>query len=139
MQVLGNLLGRGDDVRHVRVFGLAQRRRHADVDRVEIAQHGKIRRRIEPVCLTQRRDIGGRHIGNVRAAGHDLVDLALIEIDAGRLQPVAGEFHCQRQADIAEPDHARACLAFQNSSAKAECCWIHCPYPNTAASGISRT
>jgi hypothetical protein len=66
-------------------------------------------------------------------------DLALIEIDAGGLQPVAGEFHCQRQPDVTEADHAGARLAFQNSSAEAVCCWIHFPYTNIGASGFSRS
>ena len=37
VQVLGDRFDRRDDVGHVRVLRLAQRRRHADVDRVELA------------------------------------------------------------------------------------------------------
>ena len=43
MEVLGDLLAGGHDVAHVRVFGLAQRRGHADVDGVELGDHGEIR------------------------------------------------------------------------------------------------
>ena len=37
MEVLRDFLARGDDIAHVRIFGLAQRRWHADVDRVQFA------------------------------------------------------------------------------------------------------
>ena len=47
MQVLRDALDRRDDVGHVRVLRLAQRRRHADVDRVEILDDGEVRRRVE--------------------------------------------------------------------------------------------
>ena len=43
VQVLGDRLDRRDDVGHVGVLGLAQRRRHADVDRVELARRWRSR------------------------------------------------------------------------------------------------
>src|SRR3954471_13904999 len=55
----------------------------------------------------------------------DLVDLALIEVDARRAQAVAGEFNRERQADIAEADDAGAGGAVLDSFKKGSAGCIH--------------
>src|SRR5262249_33190325 len=46
--------------------------------------------------------------------GRDGVDLPLVEIDAGDLEPGFGEFERERETDVAEPDHAAPRLAASN-------------------------
>ena len=47
MKVLGDFLAGGDDIAHVRVFGFAQRRGDADVDRIQLGYGGEIGRRLK--------------------------------------------------------------------------------------------
>ena len=60
-----------------------------------------------PACV-QRRDVGGRHVGDVRPALVDRLDLPRVEIDAGCVKPAAAELDGERQPDVAEADDAGA-------------------------------
>ena len=115
VQVRGNLLDRGDDVRQVRIAGLAQRGRHADVDRVDTGQRGEIGRRREQAGLDRRPHVGGGHVGDVGLAAQDGRDPLAVDVEADRRHPGAGEGSDQRQADVAEPDDAGAHLARGNA------------------------
>ena len=104
---VGNHLDRGDDVGQVRVLRLAERRRHADVDRVERRDDRRVAswRDSRPALrnsATSRR----RHVRDVRLAAVDGVDLPGVEVDAGGLEAGARELDGERQADIAEADDA---------------------------------
>ena len=56
----------------------------------------------------QSRDLRGRHVRDVGRALVDRVDLAPIEIDAGRDEARARELDRERQPDVAEADDADA-------------------------------
>ena len=64
-QMLRDLLDRRHDVRHVGIFRLPERRRDADVDRVELGDDGEVAGRLESSIGDEARDLGGRHVGNV--------------------------------------------------------------------------
>ena len=57
---------------------------------------------------TSARDLLRRHVGDVRLAAVDRVDLPGVEIDADGLEAGARELDGERQADVAEPDDAGA-------------------------------
>ena len=104
---VGNHLDRRDDVREVRVLGLAERRRDADVDGVEVgdrrpASDGGA----EFAGLVKRCDLGRRYISDVRLAAVDGVDLSGVEVDTSGVKPGAGELDGERQTDVAEADDA---------------------------------
>src|SRR5690348_8011582 len=106
MQISFHLLARGKDVRDVRLFGLAQRRRHADDDGVAFAELREIGRRFELAVFDERGDVLGRHIGNVRAACVDIGNARLVYVKADGAQSAAPELDRQRQSYIPQPDHA---------------------------------
>ena len=75
MEVLGDFLYGGHDVAHVRVFGLAQRRGNADVDRVQFAHHGEVGGRCEAFGCDKSRYLGVSnilHMGLATVQAHDL-------------------------------------------------------------------
>ncbi len=96
-----------DDVGHVRVLGLAQRRRHADVDDVGVGEALRVGRGDELAALDDLGEVLGRDVGDVAAAGHQLGDLALVDVVADHAEAGARELHRQRQADVAESDDAQ--------------------------------
>ena len=100
MKVLGDLLHRGDDEAHVRVFGLAQRRGNADVDGVEIANHGEIGGSAEALLADQLGDFLGGNILHMRLAAVQACDLRLQDIDSGDGESSFGKLGRQRQADV---------------------------------------
>ena len=75
------------------------------------ADDREVGRRVEPAGGAELLARRLRHVGDVRAPGDDRVDLARVEVDAGRVEPVAGEFDGQRQPDVAEADDAGPCGA----------------------------
>jgi len=62
----------------------------------------------------ERLHIGGRHVGDVRHAVADRLDLAGVEVDPGGVEAGFGEFYRERQADVAQADHAGAGAAGTN-------------------------
>jgi len=99
-------LGGRVDEGHIRVFGLAQRRRHADQDGVHLAQGGVLSRGAQPAFPDERGQHPGGHVGDVALPCVELVDLLHLGVDAQH--PVAGppELDGQRQADVTHADHA---------------------------------
>jgi len=104
MEVFSDGFHRRDDEAHVRVFGLAQRRRDTDVDGVQVADYGEIGRRTEALLAYQLRDLGGRNILNVRFAAVQPLNLRLLDIDSGDVETDFRKLHRQRQANITQPD-----------------------------------
>ena len=109
MQVLGDRLDRRDDVGHVGVLRLAQRRRHADVDRVELADdrrsrssHRACRRRCSALTsASRRRECRSARVDRLRPSAR-----------RGRcrspgIRPSA-ELDRERQSDVSQPDDARS-------------------------------
>src|SRR5690606_28847239 len=102
--VLGDLICRRDDVAHVRVFGLAERCRHADADRVYIAQHAVIRRRGEQPRLDRAGDVVRRDVGDVALPAVDQLSLLLTDIHADTAVALTCKLDRQRQAAIPDAD-----------------------------------
>src|SRR5580700_8731238 len=80
MKIPGDLLGGRHDVTHVGIFSLAQWRRHADVDGVEILDHGKVGSGIEAGGVHQLRDLATGNVLNVGLAIHEAVDARLLQV-----------------------------------------------------------
>ena len=106
MKVLGDLVGGRHDVAHVGVFGLAQRRGHANIDGVEIADHGKVGGGIEAAVFHQLRDVAAGDILNIRLALHQAVNPRLLQVDAGDVESRLGKLHREGQPDITESHDA---------------------------------
>ena len=115
VQVRGNLLDRGDHVRQIRIAGLAQRGRDADVHRIDSGQTCEVGGRREQAGLDRRLQVGGGHVGDVGLAAPDGRGPLRVDVEADRRHPGAGERHDQRQPDIAEPDDADAHLSRGNA------------------------
>ena len=98
------------DVGHVGVLGLAQWRRHADVDDVGRSQRLRIRRRLELAVLHDLGQVLGGHVGNVAAPRQEFRDLVRVDVVADDGEPGTRELHGQRQADIAQSDDAQGGL-----------------------------
>ena len=116
LQDRGDRLHGLDDVGHVRVLGLAKRRRHADVDDVGVGEALRVGGRDELAVLDHFGQVLGRDVGDVAAAGHQLGDLALVDVEADHAEAGARELHRQRQADVAEADDAQLRLLRLRSS-----------------------
>ena len=84
-----------DDVAHVRVFGLAQRRGHADVDGVEFLHGREIGGGTELAGLHQRPEDGAGNVADVRIAGIDAPGFLLADVDSGDVESGLGELHRQ--------------------------------------------
>src|SRR5690606_4459795 len=92
---------------------LAKRCRHADVDRIELGDGGEVGRRIELAGPVKREDVARPDVWDVGPAFADRLDLAVIEIDARRVEPGFCELDREGETDVTETDHAgagRACL-----------------------------
>ncbi len=108
MQKLRDAFDGRRDVRHVGIFRLPQRRRHADVDRVEPGHGAEIGGRAQASRRHELGDFRRLDVGNVGRAAIDRIDLARVEVDAGGVEAGARELDGERQADIAEADDADA-------------------------------
>jgi hypothetical protein len=111
VQVAGNLVGGGDDVRDVRILRLVERRRHADVDRVGLLEDGEVGGRQEAAGAHRGRDVGRGHVADMRAALPEPGDFRLVDVDSVHGESGTGEFDRQREAHVAEADHRQPCLA----------------------------
>ncbi len=106
MEILRDFLAGGHDVAHVRIFGLAQRRGHADVDGVEIADGGKIGGGAKFAVRHERLDGRRRNVADIGIARVDSLGFAFAQIDARNVEAGLGVFDGQRQPDIAQSDDA---------------------------------
>jgi len=102
--VPGDLLGRGHDVAHVRILGLAQRSGYADVDGVQFRDDGEIRGGAERAGLDEGPQRPGGDVLNIRAAGVQLRDFRALDVDPGDRKSGFSEFHCEGQSDVSESD-----------------------------------
>ena len=116
------------DVRHVGVLRLAQRRRHADVDRVELGDDGEVGRRAQASgrdAAPRRRRSARR--GCTTCPALTAVDLARVEVDAGGVEAGARELDGERQPDVAEADDADAGASRANLMRVSDAaCWMTC-------------
>ena len=103
-------LHRLDDVGEIRVLGLAERRRDADVDDVHLPEPPHVGGRGQLPRLHDRGDLGVGDVGDVALPGVDLRRLRLVDVEAGDRKALARELDRQRQADVAEADDADARL-----------------------------
>ena len=106
VQMPGDLPDRRHDVGKIRILGLAQRRRHTDIDAVETGELCEVGGGPQPAAGGQRLDVGPGHIDPARVSARDPPDLVLVHVEPNCREPRLGELQGQRQTDIAEPDHA---------------------------------
>ena len=112
MDELGDFLAGRHDKAHIRIFGLPQGSRHADVDRVEFGHNAEIRGGAELAGFHQSGNVGLRNILNIGIAGVDTLDLGFNQVDAGHRKTGLREFDGQGKSHIAEPynTHARSLI-----------------------------
>jgi hypothetical protein len=101
---LRDRLRSGDDEAHVGVFGFIERRRHANDDRVRLAQDGAVGRGIEAAGRDMRRQVARGHVRDVRGARVEDPHLLGIIVEPRHTEPRPGEFGYQGQTDIADSD-----------------------------------
>src|SRR5579885_2107796 len=111
MEILLDLLDRGVDVGHVRVFRLPERSGNANVDGVEFRQSGVVRGRPQLLLLDQTLHFFRPDIGDVRPAAVDLADLPCIQVDACDRKAGASKLNSQWKTYISQPENAGARLA----------------------------
>src|SRR4029078_4064108 len=109
-QALRDLFGGGEYVRDVWLLGFAQRRRHANDDRVALAQMTEIRGGPQSPRVDHFLHFARRHVADVRSAGFDLLRLGLVDFKAGAVKTPGSKLDEQRQADVAQTDDADVCL-----------------------------
>ena len=102
----GNLFGRLLDIRQVRVAGFVQRRGHADQQGVGLAQPPHVGRGHEAAVGDVLGDPLRGDVLDVAAAGQELIDLGLIDVESHGAETGGDEGPDQRQADIAQSDDA---------------------------------
>ena len=91
------------------ILRLAQRRRHADVDRVELGDDVEVGGRVQRAGRRR----GARPPRSGTSGMYDVPwltasTLRCVEIDAGGVEAGAGELDRERQPDVAEADDADA-------------------------------
>jgi hypothetical protein len=92
-----------------------ERRRHAEDDRIALGNSGEIGGRVEFARRQGFRDVLGRDVLDVAAAGMDRIRLRGIDIEADRANAGAGLGEHKRQTDVAEThdtDDGAAILEF---------------------------
>src|ERR1019366_9108998 len=87
---------------------LAQRRGHADVNRIEIGDDAEVRRGPEFASLHQSGDVLWGNVLDVGVTGIEALHLGVDHVDTCNRKPRLGEFDGQRKPDIAEPDNTHA-------------------------------
>ena len=107
-QALLDLPRGGEDVGDVRLFGLPQRRRHADDDGVARRELAEVGRRVQPLGRDGLAERLGRHVADVRFAAVDRLGLARVDLEADGAQALSRELDRQRQPDVAQADDADA-------------------------------
>jgi len=114
----GDLLARVDNEAHVRIFGLTQRRRHADVDGVELAHYAEVGSGPNLARLHQSLDIGGRHVLDIGFAAIDRVHFGLLHVDTSHAEAGVRKLDYQRETHISQPHHAHMRLVCLNLAAQ---------------------
>ena len=115
---------RRDDVGDVRVARLAQRRRHADEDRVDRPRSPSKSRcdRRASFFLHERRDRRRRHVLDVRAPGADrFAPSPRRRRSRSRGSPTRANSTASGRPDVAQPDDADARLAAGDLASRSSC------------------
>ena len=110
----GDLLGGLLDIRQVGVAAVVQRRGHADQQGVRLAKPPHVRGGHKALVGHVFGYPLGRNVLDVAAAGQELIDLVLINVEAHRLHAAGNEGPDQRQADVAQADDAHRCSLVLN-------------------------
>ena len=85
---------------------LVERRRHADGDEIRLVNFGKIRGGAELSALHKGAQVFVDYVADIVLAAVDFVDLLRLNIKAGDRIARLGLLDRERQANIAQPDHA---------------------------------
>jgi hypothetical protein len=104
-QVRQQRVHRARDVAHVRLARLRERRRHADDERVGARGERVVRGGLE-AALERLGDAFGGHRADVAAALAERLDLRRVDVEADRAEAGLGEAAHERQAHVAQADHA---------------------------------
>ena len=99
-------LGRRDDVAQVRVLGLAERRGHADRDRVALGEARHVRRGDDPAVRRERRQLRRGHVADVAVARVHAVGDRGAHLEPEDLVAGLGDLDGEREPDVPEADHA---------------------------------
>ncbi len=102
----GDLVDSRNDKRKIRIFGLSQRGRHADVDRVDVGECCEVGRGSQRTGIDDGLQVVGCNVGNVRFATVDAVDLGAVDIEPDGADARFRELDDEREPDIPKPDHA---------------------------------
>jgi hypothetical protein len=131
-QTLGDRVDGADHEREIRIFRLAQRRRHAHVDHVEACQRRRVGRGAPPRAGHGVGEVRRVHIGDVTAARVDLADLARIHVEARDVESCARQLDGERQSHVPEPNHAdaRASIAEAGEQCHEPAVGVRHAYPN---------
>src|SRR5262249_42934573 len=111
-----------------RVLRFSERRRHANVDRVEGCDCGEVAGGGEAPALHLLSDIAVVEIHDVGSSRVDGLGLGTVQVDTRHPEPGTGELEGQRQPNIAEPDDSAAGLATAYLLAQ----FMHCAAPYAA-------
>ena len=114
LEVRLDRIHRLDDVGEIGVLGLAQRRGHADVDRVHVLELRQVGRCPEPAGVDAVLDVLRLDVEDVAPTRVDFRHLRLVHVEAGDVEALFRKFHGERQADVAEADHADARFSVSN-------------------------
>src|SRR5690242_8540975 len=109
-QALRDLLCGSEDVRDVGLLGFAQRRRHANDDRVTLAEMTKVRGGAQSLCVDNFFYLARRYVADVRSSGVNLISLCFVDFKASAVKTVGSKLDEQRQSDVPEPDDPNVCL-----------------------------
>lgn len=110
-QGASDLRGGGGDVGDVGVSGLAERGRDADRDDVGLGQARHVGGGGEAFGLNEVGDRAGCDVLDVGCAAVEGVDGGGIDIEAEDIEADVGKGRSKREADIAETDDAKGCMA----------------------------
>src|SRR5205807_7140547 len=86
----------------------SERRGHADDDRVALFQMIKFDGGPQAARVNDVSDHLRRNVADVRSAKINFCRFSLVNFKSDRTKPVPRKLSCQRQPDIAEPNHANA-------------------------------
>src|SRR2546428_5069773 len=95
---------RGEHVAHVRVLRLGERRGDADRHHLGLAEPREVGRRHELPRAGEPRHLGVRDVLYMRAPLTESVHDGPADVEAEHAEAGAGEFHRERQPDLAQPD-----------------------------------
>src|SRR6266852_2697388 len=96
------------DKRNVRLFGLSERRRHANNNCVALFQIGKVGGCSQPARVYGLFNQRFINIADIGLAGVNPLSFSFINFEPDDLESVASKLSRQRQADVAQPNYSYA-------------------------------